>query len=524
MLCNHPFLVYNLTILPPVSDHCPVVFDFSRTLPHKTTASETLVYNHANTDWPALYHYLSQLPLLRTVQVASGIDEAWITWRTLVEQAVDSFIPTVQKRNVPTNKPWFTSLHHRLRKRRDRLFAATRRLGTSESWTAYRFARNSFVAAIRKAKCKFYSQLSEGLSSGKGTYAWWAKVKRLCKLNRPQPPIHDLEYQGTIAVTDAETAHIFCHQFAQHSQTPPSVDDSSNDIPNPLPPDVFTFQSLSVSEVFQALSSLSVRKSTAGKISNRILRQISGALAASLTALYNRTLESQCLPQEWKEATVIPLYKGKGDRADPSNYRPISLLNGVAKVCESLLSRQVYCYVEECNLISPKQFGFRRHRSTVDQLIYVTSTVSRALNSLSLCDGIFLDFSKAFDRTSHRLIAQCLSNWCAPSASACLLNILRGRYMSVRIGASTSSALPLTTGVPQGTHLGPLLSFLCYMSSLLPFPTIHLLYKCYVRPLLEYAIPIWMFSLSIPLSNTLDRLQATAARAYLASKLKCWPE
>ena len=258
--------------------------------------------------------------------------------------------------------------------------------------------------------------MSEGLSSGKGTYAWWAKVKRLCKLNRPQPPIPDLEYQGTIAVTDAEKTHIFCHQFAQHSQAPPSVDDSSNDIPTPLPPDVFTFQSLSVSEVFQALSSLSVRKSTAGKISNRILRQISGALAASLTALYNRTLESQCLPQEWKEATVIPLYKGKGDRADPSNYRPISLLNGVAKVCESLLSRQVYCYVEECNLISPKQFGFRRHRSTVDQLIYVTSTVSRALDSLSLCDEIFLDFSKAFDQTSHRLIAQCLSSWCAPSA------------------------------------------------------------------------------------------------------------
>ena len=151
MLCNHPFLAHNLTTLPPVSDHCPVVFDFSCTLPHKATASETLVYNYANTDWPALNHYLSQLPLLRTVQVASGIDEAWITWRTLVEQAVDSFIPTVQKRNVPTNKPWFTALHHRLRKRRDRLFAAARRLGTSESWTAYRFARNSFVAAIRKA-------------------------------------------------------------------------------------------------------------------------------------------------------------------------------------------------------------------------------------------------------------------------------------------------------------------------------------------------------------------------------------
>ena len=62
------------------------------------------------------------------------------------------------------------------------------------------------------------------------------------------------------------------------------------------------------------------------------------------------------------------------------------------------------------------------------------------------------------------------------------------------------------------------------MSSLLPFPTIHFLYKCYVRPLLEYAIPIWMFSLSNPLSNTLDRLRATAARAYLASKLKCQPD
>ena len=63
-----------------------------------------------------------------------------------------------------------------------------------------------------------------------------------------------------------------------------------------------------------------------------------------------------------------------------------------------------------------------------------------------------------------------------------------------------------------------------HMSNFLPFPAVNLLYKCYVRPLLEYAVPVWMFSVSATMSTTLDKLQATAARAYLNSKLKRRPD
>ena len=98
-------------------------------------------------------------------------------------------------------------------------------------------------------------------------------------------------------------------------------------------------------------------------------------------------------------------------------------------------------FVEHNDLLSPKQYGFRPHRSTVDQLTYVMSTVTRAFDSRSLCDAVFLDFYKAFDRTSHRHIAAWLSRWCSQASLAWFTNFLVGRSMSVQETVSWHSAI-----------------------------------------------------------------------------------
>ena len=622
---------------------------FYKTRSQQPVHSDLLVNNYAATDWPALNNHLWSLPLLAAVQEASSTDEAWVSWRTLVDTAILSFVPKVRKRTNRYGKPWFTSVHHRLRQRRDRLFAAAKRVNTPECWAAYRISRNCLVAAIRKAKRHFYDQMSEGLHADRGSYDWWKRVKKMCHINCPHTVIPDIQGVDTLAVTDPEKANIFCQQFAKNSQATPSSDADHRDLAMPSSSETFAIRPLSIVEVFKALSTLSVRKSTAGSLPNRILRETAEVLAQSLTALFNRCTTYRSQPLEWKVAIVTPIYKGKGSRNDPANYRPISLLNGVAKCYEALISRQVYAFVAKHKLLSPKQFGFRHHRSTVDQLVHITSTVSSAFDNRAQCDAVFLDFSKAFDRTSHRLLASCLSGWCAPDSFAWLMDFLEGRSMSVRVGTSLSTHMSLTAGVPQGSHLGPLLfnlsinslpsipqssdltlfaddsNMVCvspptvvpaahtaslqldldrcvnwshkaeavfnankcvhvpfcrpksnppdprtvtmagtlltqpsshrhlgiiltpslnlsphiqhitskfrgrvfllnHMSNFLPFPAVNLLYKCYVRPLLEYAVPVWMFSVSATMSTTLDKLQATAARAYLNSKLKRRPD
>lgn len=653
VISNKPTHIQQLTVLPTISDHCPVIFDLALRTPQELIKrTHSMAFDFARTNWKALNDHIWSLPLLKAVQEADSTDEAWVSWIGMVEDAIRKFVPQLPHRTSRKNKPWFTIQHHHLRQRRDRLFKAAKRLRSTEAWTAYRLARNSFVAAIRKAKRKFYDSMSSSLRKGKGTHTWWKKAKALCKINHPFTPIPGLHGNNRVADTNEEKACILGELFASYSQTTQSPH-SSLDITDTAPPQLaknFTIKPPSEAEVFQELSNVSTHRSTTGILCNHIIHKTAEVTTQSLTALFCRSLRESTLPQAWKAAIIVPIFKGKGDRDNPENYRPISLLNGVAKCYEHIVSRQLYSFVEDNGLLSDKQFGFRRQKSTTDQLLRITSTISTALDRGSTCDGLFLDLSKAFDRVSHPLIMKSVSKWCSPSACAWIQDFISDRTMQVQVGQSLSAVYHLTAGVPQGSHLGPLLFnlsidslarvpqssdmtlfaddsnmicvsspgtsradhtaalqrdidncvkwseetntvfnaskcshmrfskqraskavvvdqvrmkthtltqstthrhlgislspnldlsphirnathrfrgrvfLLCTMACLLPFSTVSLLYKCYVRPLLEYAVPVWFCSLTSSQSTILDRLQATMARAYLHSKLKHRPD
>jgi len=132
-------------------------------------------------------------------------------------------------------------------------------------------------------------------------------------------------------------------------------------------------------------------------------------------------------------------------------------LNSVGKLFEGLVSRQLYSFVEENDLISQQQYGFRRQRSTVDQLVSMLSHINRGRDGELDCDCIFLDLSKAFDRASHVAIINSTTRWCSDSAREWLESFITERSIRVRVGSSYSDVQSLGAGVPQGSHLGPLL-------------------------------------------------------------------
>jgi hypothetical protein len=214
--------------------------------------------------------------------------------------------------------------------------------------------------------------------------------------------------------------------------------------------------SFSVVKVESALKKLNWRKGAGSDgIPAIFVLKCAEVLALPLSMIYNSSLSTGHCPFIWKEAMVIPLFK-EGSRSKVNNYRPISILCIFGKVLESLLYPIIYWHVKQHLL--PQQHGFVSSRSTATNLAsYVTDLVT-AVDGRASADVIYTDFSKAFDKVDHRtLISKLytqfglhgnLLRWCA--------SYLTNRKLKVVMDGYSSGSFKISSGVPQGSHLGPL--------------------------------------------------------------------
>ena len=174
----------------------------------------------------------------------------------------------------------------------------------------------------------------------------------------------------------------------------------------------------------------------------------------SLTALFNLSLQTITFPSIWKTAKVIPVFK-KGDKQNTSNYRPISIPPTISKILEKAVHTQFYAYLTENNLISPNQFGFRLKSSTVTAASQLSDQI---LHYMDNNGAVFLDLAKAFDTVNHKILLQKLSNYgIDDAAKAWFTSYLTNRKQVTSCNDVCSKVAPVSTGVVQGSILGPLL-------------------------------------------------------------------
>ncbi|CAB4019058.1 Hypothetical predicted protein, partial [Paramuricea clavata] len=222
-------------------------------------------------------------------------------------------------------------------------------------------------------------------------------------------------------------------------------------------------------EVENLLNSPDTNKATGSdEIPARLLKETASIITPSICKLFNKSLQQGTVPQYWNLVNVIPVYK-KGDKEYTENYRPISLLPIILKVLERCIFMNIRQHFSR--IIYDHQHGFLQRKFCVTNFLEALDYIGACLDKGGQVDMAYLDMLKAFDRINHKRLTQKLENsGIGGNLLKWFQSYLNDRRQRVAVLGVTSKSLPVCSGVPQGSILGPAL-FLLYVNELLEAPT-----------------------------------------------------